>query len=347
MKKIVCLSLAFALIVTFFSGCEKKATKFTTYSFDYFDTVTTIVGYEKTQEEFDAKCKEIKALLEEYHKLYDIYHSYEGINNLYTVNSLVDGKHQPVKVDKKIINLIQFAEEMYYFTDGKLNIAMGSVLRMWHDYREQGTDNPKDAKLPDMELLKKANEHTIFDNIIVNKSESTVYLADDEMFLDVGAVAKGYVAERVAKWLIGKEYYGYILNIGGNVRSIERDDGENWSVGIENPDTEDTENPYIETLSFGAMSLVTSGSYQRFYTVDGKNYHHIIDSESLMPAENFVSVSVLSADSSVADALSTALFCMTYEEGVALLEYCIDTEVMWVLPNGKRLYTDGFKKYCK
>ena len=338
MKKIVCIGLVFSLVVVLFCGCEKKETKFTAYSFDYFDTVTTIIGYEKTQEEFDAKCQEIKALLQEYHRLYDIYNSYEGINNLYTVNSLKDGKHQKVKVDKKIINLLTFAEEMYYLTDGKLNVAMGSVLKIWHDYRSEGTENPKNAKLPDIQLLKEANEHTDFEKVIINKTESTVYLSDDKMLLDVGAIAKGYAAERIARYLIGKEYYGYILNIGGNVRTIERNDGEKWQVGIENPDTEDTKNPYIEKLAFSEMA---------FYIVNGKSYHHIIDNQTLMPSENFKSVSVLCPDSSVADALSTALFCMTYDEGVALLEYCVDTEVMGVLPDGKRLYTDGFKNYCE
>ncbi len=347
MKRIACFVLVLTLIASLFTGCEKKKTKFNDYSFDYFDTVTTISGFENNQEDFDAKCKEIKALLEEYHKLYDIYNAYEGINNLHTVNQLVDGKHKPVKVDKKIINLLTFAEEMYMLTGGKLNVAMGSVLKIWHNYRQDGIANPANAKLPDMEMLKAANEHVLFDDIIIDKAKSTVYISDDEMTIDVGAIAKGFAAEKIAKWMIGKEYYGYVINIGGNVRTIEREDGKKWKVGIENPDTKDTENPYIETLLFDEMSLVTSGSYQRFYTVDNKNYHHIIDSETLMPANNFKSVSVICADSGVADALSTTLFCMSYEDGKKFLERCIDTEVMWVLPDGKRLYTDGFKKYCE
>lgn len=347
MKRIACFVLVLTMIASLFTGCKMKKTKYNDYSFDYFDTVTTITGLESNKEEFYAKCKEIKALLEEYHKLYDIYNAYEGINNLHTVNQLVDGKHVPVKVDKKIINLLTFAEEMYIFTGGKLNVAMGSVLKIWHKYREEGLSNPNEAKLPEIEVLKSANGHTVFDDIIVNKAESTVYISDDEMSIDVGAIAKGYVAEKIAKWMIGKKYYGYVINIGGNVRTIKRDDGEKWKVGIENPDTEDTENPYIETLKFDEMSLVTSGSYQRFYMVDGKSYHHIIDSETLMPAQNFKSVSVICADSGVADALSTTLFCMSHEEGLELLEHCLDTEVMWVLPSGKRLYTDGFKKYCE
>jgi len=347
MKKIIGLCLVLVLTVCCFTGCEKKKTKFTDYSFEYFDTVTTIVGYEKNKKEFDKKCAEIKALLKEYHQLYDIYNAYEGINNLYTVNKLVDGKHQTVKVDKRIIDLIEFGEEMYYLTGGRLNIAMGSVLKIWHQYRSEGLANPNNARLPDMTLLKAAGEHMLFDNIYVNYTDSTVLLTDDEMFLDVGAIAKGYAVEKVARWMVGKEYYGYLLNVGGNVRTIERDDGEQWQVGIENPDTENEKEPYMETVSVSEMSVVTSGSYQRFYTVGDKNYHHIIDSQTLMPAEYFKSVTVICADSGVADALSTTLFCMSYEEGKVILEKCLNTQVMWVLPDGKTIYTDGFKKYCK
>ncbi len=346
MKRIICCFLSLVLTIGLFSGCKGGKTKYTAYWFDYFDTVTTIVGYENSQEDFDSKCTEIKKLLEEYHKLYDIYNSYDGINNLHTVNQLTDGKHQEVTVDKKIIDLLEFAQEMYMFTQGKVNIAMGSVLKIWHQYRQEGLDNPESAQLPSDDILKQASKHTNIDDIIINKTDNTVYLADSEMTLDVGAIAKGYAAEKVAKWMTGNGYYGYILNIGGNVRTVGERDGEKWKVGIENPDTEDTENPYIEYLELGEMSLVTSGSYQRYYTVNGKNYHHIIDSKTLMPAQNFQSVSVLCENSGVADALSTALFCLSYQEGLAILENFSNTEVMWVLPDGKKLYTDGFKGYC-
>ena len=348
MKKISCWVLSMALIVSLFSSCGEEKTKYTAYWFDYFDTVTTVVGYENNQQDFDAKANQIKVLLEEYHKLYDIYNSYDGINNIYTVNQLIDGKHKEVTVDKKIIDLLVFAKEMYTLTQGKVNIAMGSVLKIWHQYRQDGLNNPKKAQLPPNDKLKQASKHTNIEDIKINRNDSTVYLADSEMSLDVGAIAKGYATEMVAKWMTDKKYDGYILNIGGNVRTVgERPDGKKWKVGIENPDTADTENPYIEYLELGEMSLVTSGSYQRFYTVDSKNYHHIIDSKTLKPAENFQSVSVLCKNSGIADALSTALFCLSYEEGNSVLEHFADVEVMWVLPNGKKLYTDGFKEVPK
>jgi len=165
------------------------------------------------------------------------------------------------------------------------------------------------------------------------------------MTLDVGAIAKGYAVEETAKWMKEQGIEGYILNVGGNVRIIgARPDGKGWTVGIENPET-DSENGYIVYLSFNDMSLVTSGSYQRFYVVDGKSYHHIINPDTLYPAENFLSVSVLCESSAMADALSTALFSMTLDEGKNLIEKMENTEVLWVLPDGKQEMTKGFKNY--
>ncbi len=342
MKRIVCLILSLIMILGLFSGCgDKKYVKYTDYSFEYFDTVTTIIGFETSEEEFQKNVKEIKAKLEEYHKLYDIYNSYEGINNLYTINKLTDGNHQKVVVDKKIINLLQFAQEAYPLSFGKINAAMGGVLKIWHDYRNEGKE------IPSENILKNASEHADIEDIIMSWNNSTVLLNDPQMLLDVGAIAKGYTAEEMAKWMIAKEFYGYLLNIGGNVKVVgDRPDGEKWDVAIENPD-KSSENPYIETLKLGKdMSLVTSGSYQRYYTVDGKQYHHIIDPDTLMPAEFFRSVSVLCTDSGMADLLSTALFCLSYDDGLNLLKNFQNVEVMWIKNDDTHLYTEGFKNYC-
>ena len=102
---------------------------------------------------------------------------------------------------------------------------------------------------------------------------------------------------------------------------------------------------YIAYLALTDRSLVTSGSYQRYYLVDGKRYHHIIHPDTLMPSEGFLSVSVLTPHSGNGDALSTALFCMTLEEGMALIASLPDTEAQWVLPDGTRHHTDGWAAY--
>lgn len=311
---------------------------------DYFDTVITITGYERTEEEFDRISGEMLSLFGEYHQLYTIYHRFEDMENLCTVNELVDGAHRTVTVDRRIIDLLLYAREMYDMTDGIMNIAMGSVLSLWHDYRTVGKDDPDKASLPPMELLLEAAEHTDINNVVVDEKESTVTLTDPQMKLDVGAIAKGYATERVAQAFEEKGITGYILNVGGNVRTLGgKGDRTPWTVGIENPDGEE----YLAYLELDGQSVVTSGSYQRFYYVDGKPYHHIIHPDTLMPAEGYLSVSVICEDSGKADALSTALFCLSYEDGKKLIESIPDAEAMWVTEGGEKSFSSGWDQYAK
>ena len=147
------------------TACEPAAERFTEYSFDYFDTVTTVTGYAETEEEFKRVTTDILAELGEYHRLFTIYDRYEGMENLCTVNELVDGAHRVVKVDGRIMDLLVYAREMHERTDGRMNIAMGSVLSIWHDYREAGLGEPWNAELPPMEALAEAVEHTDIDAV--------------------------------------------------------------------------------------------------------------------------------------------------------------------------------------
>ena len=345
MKKLLALLLAVCILAGCFAGCDKKPEKFTAYEFTYFDTVSVIMGYAGSQEEFDSVCDEIKTLLKEYHELYNIYERFEGVNNIVDINSLEEGEHLPVEVDRKIIDLLIYAKEMYSLTGGKVNVAMGSVLKIWHNYRNAGMDDPASAELPPMEKLQEAAEHTNIDDVIIDEEFNIVYLADPKMSLDMGAIAKGYAVEQIAGHLEEKGISGYLLNIGGNVRTVGDAFGKPWNVGIENPDKSDEEKPYIEYLHMAGESLVTSGSYQRYYYVEGELYHHIIDPLTLMPGTNYRSVSVLTKDSGLGDALSTALFLLSYEEGMALIESVEDAEAMWVMPDGEQRYSSGFKSY--
>lgn len=350
MKKAISLLLIVSIMLVqtlTLSGCDKtpKLNKYSDYYFDYFDTATTIIGYEETEEEFKAVCEEVKALLNEYHRLFTIYNRYEGLNNLVTINDVDDGKHNEVEVDQKIIDMLTFAKEMYSKTDGKVNVAMGSVLKIWHIYRNDGLDDPMNAKLPPMEKLQEASKHTNIENLIIDDEKNTAFLSDPEMTIDVGAIAKGYAAEKIAEYLENKGITGYLLNLGGNVRTIGDTGEKPWNVGIENPDTSNKEKPHIEFLHLQGESLVTSGNYQRFYVVNGENYHHIIDPATLMPGTKYRSVSVLTDDSGLGDAMSTALFLMSYEDGLKLVNSMSNVEAMWVLPDGEQRYSDGFKSY--
>ncbi len=335
---------AVVLILLLCSCGKAQPQKFTAYYFDYFDTATTVVGYAESKEDFDKVCADICAEFEEYHRLYTIYNRYDGVNNMYTVNN----SDTPVEVDERIINMLDFAKEAYYLTNGNTNVAMGSVLSQWHTARSYGEKHPEKAFLPDMEKLKEASLHTNIEDVIIDAGKRTVTLLDSEMSLDVGAVAKGYAVEAVAKSLEEKEISGYLLNVGGNVRAVGlRPDGTKWTVGIENPEATGENDAYLAYLAVENEAVVTSGSYQRYYFVDGKAYHHIIDPETLMPGENFRSVSVICNSSAVGDALSTALFCMSYEEGMVLVNSLENVEAMWVLPTAEIKYSAGFEKFVK
>ena len=342
------LRLCLLILCLSMSGCETKDTreKFTTYYFDYFDTVTTIVGYANSQEEFDETCAMIEQQLKESHQLYNIYNRYDNMNNVKSINEVTDGAHQKVEVDERIINLLLYGKEVYELTEGQTNIAMGSVLSIWHDYRTEGEENMAEAKLPPMEELQSAAEHTDMDQVIIDPEAQTVYLADPMMRLDVGGLAKGYAVEQIALYMEKQGIDGYVLNVGGNVRTIgTRPEGEKWTVGIENPGLPNSEEEFIAYLKLSGESVVTSGAYQRYYIVDGKAYHHIIDPDTLMPGEEFLSVSIICQDSGLGDALSTALFSMNFEEGKALIESIEDAEAMWTTHEGEIRYSSGFEAY--
>ena len=351
--RFVSLLLSLTALFMLFISCkqEKGKEKFTKTYIDYFDTVTTVVGYAETESDFNKVADLIEERLAEYHKLYDAYHSesdvgyeeeYSGITTIKDINALVEGEHLVRKVDRKTIDLLLFAKEMYELTNGETNVAMGSVLKLWHDERDK---KPAEASLPSYEALQNASSHTDIRNIVIDEEKSTVFLSDTDMLLDVGAVAKGYAVEMIARELEKMGVSGYAISAGGNVRAIgSKPGGENWSIGIENPDPFSS---YIETLSISNKSVVTSGSYQRYYTVGGKNYHHIIDKDTLFPSVYFESVSVVTENSAMADALSTALFCMSIEEGMKLIESIENTEAVWLTADGVKTVSSGISSYIK
>ncbi|MDD3409756.1 MAG: FAD:protein FMN transferase [Eubacteriales bacterium] len=307
---------------------------------DVFDTYSQVVVYTDDKDFAQSVAQLVHDELKSYHQLYDIYNEYDGLTNLKTVND--SAGVAPVKVDQKLIDLMVFAKEMYMLTGGRMNVAMGSVLSIWHDYRTEGIDDPEHARLPEMDALKAASAHTDIEGLVIDEAASTLYLTDPEMRLDVGAVAKGYAVERVAQTLIEKGVTSALLSIGGNVRSIGvRADGTVWRVSIQNPDLT-AENQDLTKLSLEDLSLVSSGSYQRYYTVDGKQYHHIIDPDTLMPAEYFWAVSIITQDSGLADALSTALYTLPLEKGKALIDSLDGVEALWVTHDGEILRSDGF-----
>ena len=326
-----------------------------------FNTVSEIYTYAgDTSAEFDANCEEVWSILAEYHKLFDIYYEYSGTNNLCTLNKNAGG--DALEVSPKLIDFLKYAKELYVLTDGEMNIMMGAVLSLWHDAREYGT------QIPSEEALHEASKHISFDSLEIDEEKNTVRIKDPNARIDVGALGKGYATEIAAQYLEAKGVTSYVLNIGGNLRIIgTKPNGSSWGTGIKNPKfynpssstclydwmhkDKDKNNvcdvcnvsKFVKQITISDISCVTSGDYERYMTVGGKNYHHIIDKDTLMPAEYFSSVTILTKNSGLADALSTALFCMSYEEGLALVEKIGGVEVLWVYHDNSTKMTKGFE----
>ncbi len=332
------------------SACSSRTEKRYKASFlELFDTVTEIVGYAGSREEFTEYSQYIYDCLDEYNRRYDIYHNYDGLNNLKTIND--NAGIRPVKVDRKIIDMLLFSKKMFELTGGDINIAMGSVLSLWHEYRIRGIEDPTRAALPKYAELQIRAGHTDIDKLLIDEKASTVYLEDPYMSLDVGAVAKGYAVEQTALFAEKAGFTHGTISVGGNIRTLkgkydEKGSVEPWSIGIQDPDSKSVGEP-LHIVNLTECSLVTSGIYERYYTVDGKQYHHIIDPKTLMPAEHFVFVSIVCRDSGMADALSTALFNMPFEEGEKLIEELNGVEAMWRFRDGTQMYSSGFSSLIR
>ena len=327
-----CLLLC-AVLGGILSGCGRTQQYQATY-YDLFDTVTSVTGQARSEAAFLQQAQEIHDELLEYHQLFDIYQEYEGINNLKTVNDQA-GK-EPVAVDERIIRLLQDCLIFYDKTGGKVNIGMGSVLQLWHDCRTEAQEMPELAALPEESALELAALHMDPAAVLIDEKASSVFLTEEEMRLDVGAIAKGWAVQRAAE----QAPEGFLISVGGNVCATGPKDsaGTPWKIGIQDPGDPEK---ILETLSLTKGAVVTSGDYQRTYEVNGKAYHHIIDPETLYPGTKWRSVTVVCPDSGAADALSTALFLMDRESGEALLDQ-YDAEAMWVDADGTAFYSEGF-----
>ena len=348
-KSISCLCLVVGLLV-FMTGCPSttdKASKQPRVAYDFacFDTVSQVMTYAGDSDEvFEKNYGEVFEILSRYHKLFDIYYEYSGVTNLRTINKNAGG--EAMKVDRELIEFLLYAKELYTLTGGEMNIMMGSVLRLWHDARTIASDDDPttEAYVPSADALAEANLHTNISLLEIDVENSTVRIADPKASIDVGALGKGYATELAAKHLEAKGVTSYVLNIGGNIRIVgHKPDGTGWKTGVTNPRGDG----YVKYINIANISCVTSGDYERYYTVDGVRYHHIIDKDTLMPSDYFSSITILTADSGFADALSTALFSMSLEDGQALLEGLdIEVEVLWIEKDGITQHTtEGFGKY--
>lgn len=310
-----------------------------------FDTVTTVIGLAESEKEFDGYLEQIKSRLTHYHELYNAYDSYPNVNNIKTINE--QAGLSPVAVDPAIIQLLEQCITANKLSHGYVNVAFGPVLKIWHDYRTAGIDDPLNASLPPLEKLQAANQFTDISQIQIDKEKNTVYLPLKDMSLDVGSGAKGLACELVAEEIQAAGLKNALISVGGNVRAIGYRDGqsERWKVGIQDP-SDKSNSKYIRIAQVHDIAVVSSGVYERYYDVDGKRYHHIIHPQTLFPKNDFDAVSIIAPSSGFADSLTTALFNMSYEEGKAFIDGLDGVAALWIRGD-EVLLSERMRDYIK
>ena len=353
-RQLAIWSLVLILAITALSaGCQaaKKPQRFQTEWTGSFDTVIQMIAYTDNEAVFQQYATLAKNRFQELHQLFDIYHTYPGINNISTINE--QAGLDPVKVDQAIIDLLLFCQEHAQQTDRVVDITLGPLLAVWHNYRDEALSFPEEAKVPPIAELQAAAARANLDSLEIDPANQTVRLAKPGMSLDVGAVAKGYATELIARELIAAGLTSGIVSAGGsNVRMIGKpaETGrETWNVGIQDPNGNlmIPEAQNLDVIETTNTSIVTSGDYQRYYEVDGVTYHHLIDPKTLMPADHFRVVTIMTQDSGLADFLSTTLFLLPLEEGLAVLKQYPGSEALWVFKDGTIKATEGMRKVLR
>lgn len=305
---------------------SKEAKKYDIEFYDTFDTVVDIAIYSDDEDFANENLEYAKKRYEELHKLFDNYKNYPEVTNIKSINDKAG--IEAVKVDDTLFTLIKNSMDDYYNISHKTNIALGPVTKLWNEYRDlyEGGKTKEEViaikgkALPSDEELEALRPFTNMDRVKLNESDKSIYI-DKGMSLDLGATAKGFATELVAKELEDKGVNSAVISAGGNVRVIgkPKDGRENFKIGIQNPDMEN-EKGIIAAVDVAGTSIVTSGDYQRYFDIDGLRYCHIIDPDTLKPAMGMKSVTVIKEDSGLCDFLSTAAFNSTDDEIKALGE---------------------------
>ena len=323
MKKSVTLLLALLLLLSLLPGCEGQAEQVTRTDY-LLDTVVTLTLYGATEADLDAAFREIR-------RLSDLLDAYSPFSDLGWVQAAAGIK--PVAVSPETMELLRFAKQMLERTGGYLDVTVGPLIDLW-DIRNGGhcpTDGELSAALGQLGM----------DDLILDETAGTAYLVRPGMRLDLGALAKGYIADKVKALLLERGVKSGVIDLGRNILLIgEKPGGAAFSIGVQSPMNS---GDLLRVLSLRDMSLVTSGTYERYFEQDGKRYHHVLDPFTGFPADTDLSaVTVLSESSLWGDALSTACLLLGVDDGLKLIDSIPDAEALFVRTDGTVVTSSGF-----
>lgn len=324
--RLIILLLSVTLL---FSGCSKdQKHEVLSKSGFYFDTFITLTIYDMGADG-DAILNEALSLCEAYENLFS--RTLEGSD----INRINNALGTPVTVCDETISLLKTA--LYYadLSNGKIDPTIAPVKDLW-DF-----DNTKQAALPDADQLKAACSHVDYHNVFINEDLHTVTLTDPDAGLDLGFIAKGYIADKLKEYLLSQGVTHAIIDLGGNILCVgSKPDGSAYRIGIRYPFSDAGD--MITSLSCVDDSIVTSGIYERYFELDNTIYHHILNPQTGYPVQNnLLSVTILSKSSVEGDALSTLCYVLGLEDGMALIETLDDTEAIFITDDYSLHYSSG------
>lgn len=241
---------------------------------------------------------------------------------------------EPVKVSAPVFHLVEESIRYGDLSDGGFDITTGPLTNLWRI----GYDDARKPSQAEIDATLSIVDH---EQVQLDKENQTVFLPIEGMEIDLGAIAKGFIADEVVKYFDEQGVTTAIIDLGGNVYvKGNRPSGEAWTVGVQNPYL--GRGQLLGRIRASDLSVVTSGIYERYLEVDGETYHHILDPDTGYPFENEIAgVTIVSETSLAGDALSTAVFSLGLEDGLALIEDLPEVEAVFVTKDRRIVLSSG------
>jgi thiamine biosynthesis lipoprotein len=292
-------------------------------------TVVEIIVIDKSEE---SGKKAIDASFNEINRISNLFYEGNPESAIYAFNYKKDYK---VEMPLEVLELVQRSLVVSQKTKGAFDMTMGILLPLY-DFKK---DSPAP---PDPLLIKKLLPYVDYTTLTVDLKNQTLESEYIETSLATGGIVKGYAIDRAIEILKQKQVAGALINAGGDIRAIERDDGDLWRIGIQHP-----RNPQkiLYTIEIAEGAVTTSGDYQKYFIYDGKRIHHILDPGTGMPANSCQAVTVIGSTAELADALATGLFVLGAQEGFNVIKNFPECEALWIRYDGKEYMSEGFKKF--
>ncbi|MFV7770987.1 FAD:protein FMN transferase [Shewanella marisflavi] len=321
---------------------------------NYFGTSISVTLYQAVTELTEATLCNALSVIQDYHYLASNYATYPHVTNIKTINESPTATHH---IDAQLVDLIATSIEWHRKSQGYFNVALSPVIDLWREKRFKCLKSPDACELPSEQSLKNAAQHIDINNITLDKQANTVTLAAG-MSIDLGGIAKGWMVEKLFDQLRRDGATRFVINAGGNIRHYgQHPSGRDFITAIEDPVCKQSEftlqkcqtqqGRYHEIISGQNLTVVSSGNYLRYFEVNGKQYHHIIDPNTLYPEKEGVAVTViLSSEHIYADVISTMLFLMPIEQGLKYVNSQPWIEAVWYLnKEGDKITSSDFNKY--